>query len=186
MTVLKTKSHLLLGKYIVRGIGSSARKVQCWAFVFGCIEPDYNYLTYLRGSIKNRMFSGHTFESAANYICDTIARLETREKFSFRDYYKLGKVTHYVVDSFTYAHNDNFPGTLPDHREYEMELKHRFEDYLGSRRANAVRTHRPLYEVFLAEHEKYMKLPASPFKDMSFVEQIACLLFAQLTPVPAL
>lgn len=182
---MKTKSHLLLGKYIMGGIGSSARRVQRWAFVFGCIEPDYNYLTYLRGSISNRLFSGHTFESTSEYICEGIMRLETRGHFRYRDYYRLGKLIHYVVDAFTYAHNRNFPGTLPDHRNYEMELKEKFADYLAQRRANAVPAMKPLYEALVDEHARYMKMPASPMKDMNFVERITCMLFSQLTPLPA-
>ncbi len=182
---LKTKSHLLLGKYIVKGMGTGARGAQRWAFMFGCVEPDYNYLTYLRGSLSNRLFSGHTFESAAEYICEAIVRLEARVHFRYRDYYRLGKLIHYVVDSFTYAHNRNFPGTLPDHRSYEMELKERFAEYLSNRRANAVPTGKPLYEALVDEHARYMKMPASQMKDMTFVERVACMLFSQLTPVPA-
>ncbi len=179
---MKTKSHLLLGQYIVRGIGSSIRWAQRWAFVFGCVEPDYNYLTYLRGSISNRMFSGHTFESTAEYISEAIMRLETRGHFRYRDYYRLGKLIHYVVDAFTYAHNKNFPGSLPDHRSYEMELKEQFAEFLSKRKANAVSSMKPLYEALVDEHARYMKMPASKQKDMNFVEQVACMLFSQLTP----
>jgi hypothetical protein len=182
---LKTKSHLLLGKYIVRGIGSGARRAQRWAFMFGCVEPDYNYLTYLRGSLSNRMFSGHTIESTANYISAAILRLESRVHFRYRDYYRLGKLIHYVVDAFTYAHNHNFPGSLPDHRNYEMELKEKFADYLKKRRANIVPTGKPLYEALMDEHDRYMKMPASHMKDISFVERISCMLFSELTPIAA-
>ena len=183
--LLKTKSHLLLGKYIVGGIGTHARKTQRWAFVFGCVEPDYNYLTYLRGSFSNRMFSGHTFESTAEYICEAIMRLEARVHFRYRDYYRLGKLIHYVVDAFTYAHNRNFPGSLPDHRSYEMELKEKFAAYLAERKANAVPAMKPLFEALVDEHARYMKMPASQQKDMNFVERVACMLFSQLTPVAA-
>lgn len=183
--LLKTKSHLLLGKYIVGGIGAHARKTQRWAFVFGCVEPDYNYLTYLRGFFSNRMFSGHTFESTAEYICEAIMRLEARVHFRYRDYYRLGKLIHYVVDAFTYAHNRNFPGSLPDHRSYEMELKEKFAAYLAQRKANAVPAMKPLFEALVDEHARYMKMPASQQKDMNFVERVACMLFSQLTPVAA-
>lgn len=182
---MKTKSHLLLGKYIVRGIGTDTRRTHRWAFVFGCVEPDYNYLTYLRGSFSNRLFSGHTFESTAEYIYRTIGRLEARSRLRSRDYYRLGKLVHYVVDAFTYAHNRNFPGSLPDHRTYEAELKEKFVAFLADRTPNAVPAAKPLYEALIDEHARYMRMPASQMKDMSFVERIACMLFAQLTPVTA-
>jgi hypothetical protein len=167
----------------MNGIGEGARRLHRWAFVFGCVEPDYNYLTYLRGSLKHRMFAGHTFRSTAAYIDGAIARLEARVKFRYRDYYRLGKLIHYIVDSFTYAHNENFPGSLPDHRSYEMELKEKFAAYLEGRRANATSVQKPLFEMLLDEHRRYMALPASQFKDMRFVEHIACTVFSSLTPV---
>lgn len=169
----------------MKGIGSDARRTQRWAFVFGCIEPDYNYLTYLRGSLSNRMFSGHTFESTAAYISQAISRLEVRGHFRYRDYYRLGKLIHYVVDAFTYAHNHNFPGTLPDHRSYEMELKQKFAEFLSKRKANIIQTGKPLFDALVDEHARYMDMPASHMKDMTFVERITCMLFTHLTPVAA-
>ena len=45
---MKTDSHLLLGQFLLRRWGSPAPGKRA-AFLWGCVEPDYNYATYLRG-----------------------------------------------------------------------------------------------------------------------------------------
>lgn len=177
--MLKTKSHYLLGKYVVNGLGR-LEGLRRWAFIFGCVEPDYNYATYLRGSFRKRLFAGHSFENAENYMRKVISRLQGRTMLKWHDYYRMGRLTHYVVDAFTYAHNVNFPGTLPEHRSYELALKKSFGDFLSHRRPNPVHTRKPLFEALSDEHAKYQRLPASPMKDMKYIEMLACLIFSEL------
>ncbi len=37
---------------------------------------------------------------------------QSKDKLGIRDYYRLGKLTHYVADAFTYPHNRIFQGSL--------------------------------------------------------------------------
>lgn len=176
---MKSKSHLILGKYISNGLGNLSRMERC-AFIAGCVEPDFNYITYLRGSLSKRMLAGHSFENSAAHIKKIISRIQSHDGMSCRDYFRLGTLLHYVVDSFTYAHNIDFPGSLPDHRDYEKQLKESFLKFLERRHARRVYSAKPLYEALSEAHEKYLRQPASPQKDMRYVEKLACLIFSEL------
>lgn len=179
---MKSKSHLILAKYIAGGLGELSRKERC-AFIFGCIEPDYNYITYLRGTFRKRTLAGHSFENAGEYIKATISRLQNRENMKCRDYFRLGTIMHYVVDAFTYAHNENFPGAIAAHRDYEKQLKDSFKKFLELRHARRVHSATPLYEALKEAHEKYLRQPASPHKDMHYIEKLACLIFSEIVLV---
>ena len=176
---MKSKSHLMLGKYIANGLGELTSMQRC-AFIAGCVEPDYNYITYLRGSLSKRMLAGHSFENAGEHIKKIINRLQSRNGLNCRDYFRLGTLLHYVVDAFTYAHNSDFPGSLPDHRDYEKQLKESFHKFLERRQAKLVYSKKPLYDALRDAHEKYLLQPASPLKDMRYVERLACLIFSEL------
>ena len=52
---------------------------------------------------------------------------------SIWDYYSLGKLIHYTVDGFTFAHNKSFPSSLNAHRKYEASLEVFFLQYVQSR-----------------------------------------------------
>lgn len=176
---MKSKSHFILAKYIAENLGKLSRPEK-YAFIAGCIEPDYNYITYLRGTFRNRTLAGHSFENAGEHIKKTIARLQSRKNMTCRDYFRLGTLLHYVVDSFTHAHNVDFTGTIARHRDYEKQLKVSFHKFLQRRHARHVYSAKPLYEALKEAHEKYLRQPASPGKDMRYVEKMACLIFSEI------
>ncbi|HWS42189.1 MAG TPA: zinc dependent phospholipase C family protein [Pseudoflavonifractor sp.] len=45
-----------------------------------------------------------------------------QKKWSPQDYFRLGKLMHYIADAFTCPHNESFTGTLWSHRIYEAHL----------------------------------------------------------------
>ncbi len=96
-------------------------------FILGCMEPDVNPSTYLKGSIRHQWLRGHNWKNAKGYIMRLSRRLESRQHLRYMDFYILGKLIHYTLDAFTYAHNSHFPGNLFRHREYEKRL----EDFLS-------------------------------------------------------
>lgn len=46
---MKTAVHLLLGQYLVERCGTPHLRCHRRAFLLGCVEPDYNVFSYLRG-----------------------------------------------------------------------------------------------------------------------------------------
>jgi hypothetical protein len=100
------------------------------AFIFGCIQPDKNLTTYLKGSIQWQWFRGHNWDNAKKYIQKVSERLQRRKHLHLIDYYRLGKLIHYTADSFTYAHNKHYADNLSAHRGYERDLDSYLEHHL--------------------------------------------------------
>ena len=98
---MRGKSHRCLGQYLVEKYMPHAPKRYIRAFLIGCIEPDRNPVTYLKGSIRCQWLRGHNYENARRYMRRLSERLERKERLFLIDYYALGKLIHYTVDAFT-------------------------------------------------------------------------------------
>jgi len=128
---LKTASHKLLGQYLITDLyGLSARRYEK-AFIFGCVEPDYNPLTYLRGSCQARFFKGHNFKNAKPCIMRLIQKLQQRKRWGIREFYLLGKLIHYIADAFTYPHNEFYKNSIIAHLRYEESLHNFLQKKIG-------------------------------------------------------
>lgn len=124
---MRTADHMNLSRYIMDHMDAGASKLQKAAFIFGSIEPDINMLTYFRGSIRGEeKLRGHNYENVQKYMEKLTNKLTKKfEKGGMgtvRQSFLLGKLVHYVADSFTYPHNSIFPGNLKEHCQYETEL----------------------------------------------------------------
>ncbi len=96
------------------GIISSA------AYLFGCIQPDIAVLTYFIGTSPGEEGRGHSFRTAMRRIAELLPLLSRPGAVSA---YRLGKITHYAADCFTFPHNlDMFSGSLAEHMIYERVL----------------------------------------------------------------
>lgn len=123
---MKRKSHLGLGKKLSFEYFASASKCGRSAFLLGCMQPDWNPTTYLKGSRTYQWLRGHNYENARRCMERLAARLEGREKWGVLSYYRLGKLIHYITDAFTQAHNNWFDEDLSVHCEYENRLQEHF------------------------------------------------------------
>ena len=128
---MKSNSHRTLGIYLsdtyLQGYSTFCRK----AFSFGCIQPDKNPLTYLKGSIRCQWLRGHNWDNANKYIKKLGDHLQHTKSLHFFDFYRLGKLIHYTADAFTYAHNIHYTQSLSEHRSYECKLHYELEMYLA-------------------------------------------------------
>lgn len=157
---MKSTSHQLLANYLtdiyLNRYSSSCKK----AFAIGCVQPDKNPTTYLKGSIRSQWLRGHNWENARRYIRRIGKRLERKHRFHVSDFYQLGKLIHYTADAFTYAHNDLFSETLADHRGYESRLHKYLIGYLDSMNG-PVEDNIPYdlstYEFITRSHSRYMR-----------------------------
>lgn len=156
---MQKRSHLLLARSLLRRErGFSARRYEL-AFLFGSFQPDCNPLSYLKGSLRGKPFGGHTYANSRRYVNRHIRALQTRVRWRVWDYYTLGKLTHYVADAFTLAHNPGFPGAGWEHHAYETELRLALEKRLSCagfqpRKVRDVSAALP--EAIRALHERYL------------------------------
>ena len=76
---MRGKSHRCLGKYLVQHYMSDTPERYVKAFLLGCIEPDRNPATYLKGSIRCQWLRGHNYRNARRFMRAISARLEKKE-----------------------------------------------------------------------------------------------------------
>ena len=116
---MKTIDHEELSRYLMEKFDYPVKKRLKYAFILGSIEPDYNPVTYLRGSVKVEKFRGHNFENAHVCIEKLIDKIETKSMTEVKRCYLLGKLIHYIADAFTFPHNNTFKVGLIENCLYE-------------------------------------------------------------------
>lgn len=166
---MRTKTHVLLAKHLLNQMPTFDLQIHKKAFIFGCVQPDYNKLTYLKGYSRHHSLKGHNYSSTSGYICHVSDKLQGKARWSLRDYYRLGKLTHYISDSFTYPHNDDFPGTIWEHKEYEARLHILFADYLKEHAEEAGEYSCNVVECVSRYHREYMLRARDIYTDAEFI-----------------
>ena len=120
---MKKKDHLLLASFILDLFDSSVLTLHSAAFTAGCIEPDLNVFSYLRGSRKEKKFHGHNAGNCRTHLEKLLGKIEGRGLTSGYDCFLLGIAVHYIADSFTAVHNtDILDVDVKTHLEYENRL----------------------------------------------------------------
>ena len=94
------------------------------AFLYGSVEPDIILVSYLSGSMHGKSFHGHDYRNMSKRIQSVLARMQEGKGHGLVHSYRLGKLIHYIADSFTFPHNEMFHGSLRSHMLYEGELLH--------------------------------------------------------------
>lgn len=120
---MKKKDHLMLASFILDLFDSSVLTFHSAAFTAGCIEPDLNVFSYLRGSRKEKKFHGHNAGNCRTHLEKLLGKIEGRGLTSGYDCFLLGIAVHYIADSFTAVHNtDILDVDVKTHLEYENRL----------------------------------------------------------------
>ena len=179
---MRGKSHRCLGKYLVQHYMEEVPQRYQRAFLLGCIEPDRNPATYLKGSIRFQWLRGHNYRNARRVMRRISQRLEDKDQFSLFDYYTLGKLTHYLADAFTYPHNENYPDSLMDHRRYEDDLRIYLAEYLSRKKVQHQQARQDLADAIEALHQRYMESAADMRRDAEYILEATELLMAGCFP----
>ena len=156
---MRTADHMNLSRYIMDHMDAGASKLQKAAFIFGSVEPDINMLTYFRGSIHGEeKLRGHNYENVMKYMEKLTKKLEKGGMETVRQSFLLGKLVHYVADSFTYPHNNIFPGNLKEHCRYETELHDYVNKMISSVGVNmdSIDDGRDIVEYLRELHDRYV------------------------------
>lgn len=180
---MKRKSHTYLGILLANHYLPNISKLQKRMFLYGCIQPDQNPGTYLKGTLRHQHFRGHNYQNAERFVQRIARRLERRKHFHLWDYYTLGKLIHYTVDGFTFAHNTAFSPDLKNHRAYELLL----QDYFLSHAAlfsfpNSIPSSN-CGEILRWLHRIYITMPGSPEGDSHFAFLASCCVLGQMNRI---
>ena len=151
-----------------------------WAFRLGCIEPDRNPATYLKGSFRSQWLRGHNYGNAKRYMFRISRRLEKKEHLNVLDYYTLGKLIHYTTDAFTYAHNEEFSTDLGEHMTYEAALQNYFLEYMQAEPNGSELCADSIAEAIRIQHRDYIRKPADIRTDTKYALKVCCTILALL------
>ena len=162
---MKTETHWKLALKILRQDMAEAPFKSRLAFVFGCIKPDFDIFSYLRG-FKKKPFYGHNWNNAENYIMHLSQKAEQRNLGSFG----FGLLVHYLCDAFTFAHNEGFSGGLKAHAVYEKQLHTSLLENCKKTEVFHSGASAELSKVIEDVHLRYMNLPNTVFKDIEFID----------------
>lgn len=176
---MKTDSHRFLGQFLLRRWGSPGPGKRA-AFLWGCVEPDRNYATYLRGFLRTGRPGGHGYDSRCPWLVRRLTRLEKRRQLRLVDWFYLGQTLHYVADSFTHAHTPRFQGSLADHRAYEEHLRgllHRRIEELSQGEMRQL----PLAWMVCDAYVRYMGMEPSPEADLKVLVPLCCAIYRRVT-----
>ena len=110
---MNKRCHLKLTALVCSSVFPLIGICQKFVFLFGSIEPDINFFTYIKG---------HGDERVSNYILRIIDCLRKKRRWSLLDFYKAGRAAHYIVDSFSFPHTKKFLGSIREHIAWESEI----------------------------------------------------------------
>ncbi len=175
---MQTKDHYLLGEFLLNEQGIRLDSLRKKLFLLGCIEPDYNPLTYARGSVKYRFLHGHNAENARKHLEHLAEKLTASGVKTPYQWFCFGAALHYLADSFTFAHNSIFSGSLKEHRVYETLLDSCFVQYLNEKSGNTYRSVLPM--SLEGYHKEYLSAPRSFKTDCRYIVNAALDLSASL------
>lgn len=159
---------------------SAAPRRYTAAFLLGCVEPDKNPTTYLKGSLRSQWLRGHNWGNSQRYMGRVCTRLERRAKLRLLDYYTLGKLIHYTTDAFTCAHNDFFGDDLKAHCSYEKLLQVYFAHYLDAAPHNELPHRSSAMETIHAYHRDYSATPRGIHTDSWYSIHVSAAVLALL------
>ncbi len=178
---MKPKSHHLLGQYLVREYLNHLPRAHTKAFLLGCVEPDKNPATYLKGSLRCQWLRGHNYANARRFMTRLAERLEKKETLTVLDCYALGKLIHYTADAFTAAHNTDFPADLNFHRSYEAKLQAYFIPFLLKKPQCSCLISDSIMESIRDAHRQYRKEAQSIHTDCKWTFRVCCSIASYFT-----
>ena len=165
---MKAESHLLMGRYLAEKYMGNQPRRYVQAFLLGCVEPDKNPATYLKGSLRCQWLRGHNFDNSCRYMCKLCTQLGQKERMKLYDFYRLGKLIHYTADAFTYPHNQFYTDSLRRHRDYERQLSDYFRTRLPAQSAVSAPRYTSALQAILGYHRDYSAFPMGSGTDTRF------------------
>lgn len=190
---MKSYDHKYLAEYLSRTILDSHSYLQTRLFIHGCVFPDHNPIGYLQGLFAGHPMKIHFTTYSIPKLQRLLAKLEEKATLSLWDFYRLGVLTHYLADAFTYPHNETFTDNMLAHAKYESNDLHAalsglLSEYDGGGvpfPENDLHNGEDLWYTFCSLHETYEQTAPTAQTDASYIVPLcllACREFAYRVP----
>ena len=185
---MRKKSHVSLSRYLLDHIDSELLENHRKAFIVGSVLPDCkpSFVT-TKHNMEEDMYRYHlngpytshideTFDMVCEFIRKLTVNSDDYKKISTAYCRKLGEVTHYLADYFTFPHNCVFTGSIREHCIYEKKLKFALRSYIRSGEINVnstvVRrftTPQQLCDYVIQIHQQYLKCNKTVESDCRYI-----------------
>lgn len=175
------ENHLQLGRALAKESPAlRAHLLRRELFLVGNVLPDLLPFTYLSGLRETGHWVGHSLPHSQKKIARGLDRRLSVGLRSAADAFRLGVLLHYLADSFTYPHTEQFHGTRREHSRYEAALRRVFPNYLS-----LVRETPPAASAdFTAEARRaYEALPPSPERDSEWIVRVCAAVFYAIASI---
>ncbi len=171
---MRKKAHIYLAKYIADTLDWAPLNEYRKEFYAGSILPD---------CVPSFITKRHEFNGCFDDTMDLVKKLAAcgeDKGAGMRSYAaRLGIVTHYLADFFTYPHNTKFPGSMANHCHYEKYLTIELKKYMTTMRAGEITSHLKQMDSvsdiarFVAKaHEKYLDEVLGLDNDLSYIVEV--------------
>ena len=179
-----SKDHRLLGNMLAEQMIKRDSSLATRLFVTGCVFPDHNPWTYIKGTCKGHPLKSHFIFSTRFKIESLLNKLENKSTLRIKDYYILGELVHYTADAFTFSHNDHYIGNMLKHAEYEhIHLHEAFEENCCDeidKNLCLEKDSRPLETIFTELPQSYLEEDMEPMIDVKYICQICTTVCARI------
>lgn len=122
---MRKKSHIALTTYLIHNLDDIELKKHKYSFYIGSLLPD---------CVPSFITKRHCIEDTFHNLKEEIEKITIYNDVDkgLNSYYflKLGVITHFIADYFTYPHNSIYEGNISAHCLYEKELKFVLKDYI--------------------------------------------------------
>lgn len=171
---MRKKSHISLAWYLMNSQGMENLKEHKNWFYIGSILPD---------CVPSFLVRRHSYEDSFPVLEKEIKKLighyNPQKGINAYCSRRLGVITHYISDYFTFPHNNNYPGNLADHCSYEENLKHALRRYVHSEEAKKARqvngtfkTTDDILAFVRRMHDEYMKIQSAVQRDCEYIVEL--------------
>lgn len=189
---MKSYDHKYLAEYLSQTILDTHSYLQTRLFIHGCVFPDHNPIGYLQGLFTGHPMKIHFTTYSIPKLQRLLEKLEEKDALSLWDFYRLGVLTHYLADAFTYPHNENFTDNMLAHAKYESQDLHTALTELLSDESgepplpeNNLRKGASLWYTFCSLHKTYEQTTPTAQMDAAYIVPLclrACREFAYRIP----
>ena len=167
---MRKKSHISLAKGIIHGLDMDGRIKHRFTFYLASIWPDC-----IPSFLVQRHCIDDTFELFNKKMNRFVEKYKLNKDMGFVSTFRMGVITHYLADYFTFPHNSHYDGNIKDHCIYEEALKHKMYSFIDDVKAS---THKKkirlmcdieqIDEYIKKKHSQYMSIKGNTDDDCGY------------------
>lgn len=180
VTLMRKKSHMSLSMYLVDSMDNELLENHKKAFIMGSILPDCK-----PSFVTTKHNIDETFDIVCRFIDELTVDTDGFKRISTAYCRKLGEVTHYLADYFTFPHNDIFDGNIREHCKYEKHLKKALKQYIRSRHVavnrqiiDSLTTPQDLIDYVIKIHNQYLSCDKTVESDCMYIVSLCHVIVA--------